>query len=332
MNHSPVLPTYPPTRRAPRATPVPTCPLYQSSSLSPYMTRRAAHDDKSDAAVMEHLQQAPPSSLGRNADPATSQPHADGAGTVRRMRSRHAAGAYATRPTSLVARRSEQAHGLLGHLLPPLGQLGVLGARLAKHLPRGRARVRLPGDRGGRARVQQAGTVCAGPAAPRGRRPARSQHSGALAAGRQGGKRGAAREVPCTPRVMRMQGATSRTFSNSASSRYASRQSMSTPSSARRPARARAGPRTARLQRRRQTRRSPVAERAHALARRRPGRTRRAASQAPGAATTAWCSAPQSSPARRAQTSSGVCPASRPPPCTRARRSAAAGTRSLLTA
>jgi hypothetical protein len=88
MNHSPVLPTYPPTRRAPRATPVPTCPLYQSSSLSPYMTRRAAHDDKSDAAVMEHLQQAPPSSLGRNADPATSQPHADGAGTVRRMRSR----------------------------------------------------------------------------------------------------------------------------------------------------------------------------------------------------------------------------------------------------
>jgi len=80
-----------------------------------------------------------------------------------RMRAqRGRSGACAARPP-----QSEQAHGLLGHLLPPLGQLGVLGARLAKHLPRGRARARLTGARGVRACVQQACVVCAGPAAQR---------------------------------------------------------------------------------------------------------------------------------------------------------------------
>ncbi len=263
-----------------------------------------------------------PPAVGRGADPATSQPHAGAAGSVRCMRSEAAAVRTGPRPSWPSAAATWAAWRT---------------RRAACQTPAARQGAR-QAHRGSR---KQAGVACVGllrsTAAPL---LAASTAARALRPGRAALVRQRARARPCMPCATRMPGAAPRTFSNSASSRYASRQSMSTPSSARSPARARAGQKPAGFQRR-HTRRSPprrrgrssaAAERPHAQAQRRPGRMRRAVSQAPGARTTDWCSPLQSLPARVAQTGAAVRPESYQPPRTRSRRSAAAATCALLAA
>ncbi len=197
------------------------------SSLSLYMTLRAARDNVSHAAVMERLQQAPPSSRRARGGPC-NLPAAcgrSGVGPARAQRGRRSQ----NRPTAFLAICCRH----LGNL-----------AYSARGLPNTcRAAGRAPGSQGpaeyGHACSRH--VSCAQGLLRSDRAPAGSLHSSARAAARQSGAHTAARKAPCMPCATRMQGAAPRTFANSASSRYASRQSMSTPSSARSPARARAG-------------------------------------------------------------------------------------------
>ncbi len=145
------------------------------SSLSLYMTLRAARDNVSHAAVVERLQQAPPSSRRARGGPC-NLPAAcgrSGVGPVHAQRGRRSQ----NRPTAFLAICCRH-----------LGSL----AYSARGLPNTcRTAGRAPGSQG----LEEAGRCCVrGPVAQHGRPLACSQHSSARAAARQSGARAAARE------------------------------------------------------------------------------------------------------------------------------------------